>query len=477
MRVGSRSRPRPTPGLAAALAVRDETDRAGHRADTGAVLLSRRGALDQETEDGCARAGDRRSAAAPLTPPRPAEVSVSPRALLALLILAGAALGLAMLCLHPQNIADEGFHAPQVQKFSKGIYRFERSLPMPPTYHLLLGLMARAAGVKQVNDLRFLSGVVSLLSVPVFARLARRVQPGGAEIRTAQLFFLPVIFPLFFMVYTDLWSLLSVLGLVVLTLERRFIAAGLCAVIAMALRQTAAVWVGFAVVLTALDQHDTRATFTIRAAAANLIRRGIPLLFACALFVIFLVLNKGPALGDRRLHQPSFNPTNLYAFLVLGWALSLPHQIAGLPRILSLLRRPAAWLAIGIGLIVYLGTYRVTHPFNVPGLDFYLHNAALAQATRSLPLRVALFVPLAWMALSLWTMRFTEPRLRWLLLFIPLSLAFNPLIEQRYYIPAFALLLACREDAPGSLDVVTVLAYTATSAFVLFGIVKELFFL
>lgn len=414
---------------------------------------------------------------APPRPEQPSQTAVSPRALLVLVTLAGAALGFAMVCLQTHNAGDEGFHAPQAMNFAKGIYRFERSLPMLPAYHLLLGLMARAVGIQELNVLRLLSGIVSLISLPVFARLARRFWPLDAGLRTAHLLFLPIAFPFFFLVYTDMWSLLAVLGMLLLTLERRFVLAGLCAVIAIALRQTAAVWLAFALVLATLDQCDTRATFSIRKAAGNLFRRGYPLLLAGGLFATFVVLNKGVALGDRKLHQAAFNPTNLYLFLILGWALFLPCQVASLPRILPLLRRPAVWVALGLGMLVYLGTYQVKHQFNAPGLNFYLHNGVLAVMTRSVALRAALFVPLAWMILSLWTMRFPEPRLRWLLLFIALSVAFNPVVDPRYYLPGLALLLAFREPGRDSVELATVFAYVPVSAFLLFGIVKGSFFL
>jgi alpha-1,2-glucosyltransferase len=394
-----------------------------------------------------------------------------------LALLAGAVFGYTVIAFLPHEAADEGFHGPEIWNFYSGNYRLEPTLAMLPTYHFVLAQMARLLRHYDVDLLRFLSACVALLCLPVFGAIVRHHRTRAeAEIKTVQLLFLPFAFPFFFLLYTDMWSLLAILATLLCALKRRHVLAGLCGLLAVSLRQTAILWVGFVFVLVALEQCDTRATFTLRRALRNALRRGWPHLVVAGLFAVFVVLNKGIAVGDRSVQAVSVNPTIVYVFLICAWALFLPYNLGKAREVLGLLRRP--WVAglVALGFPLYLATYRVTHQYNAPGLDFYLHNRLLTLMTRSTPWRVALYVPLFWMTLSLCTLRFPEPRLRLLLVFIPLSLCVHPFVEERYYLPALAVLLAFREARFRRLEVATVAAYIPVSAYLALSIAKMRFF-
>ena len=409
--------------------------------------------------------------------------AASPGLAVFLVVWIGFAFGYALIASQgDRSFADEGFHAPQVRAFFERSYQVEPQLTTLPTYHLVLAMLSRAAGRYDLNLVRFFSMIIGASCVLAFAALVRREHPGGAAwtSRVLEFVFLPILFPFFFLVYTDVWSLSAVLATVWLTLSRRRALAGVAGLLAVALRQTSIVWVGFALLLALLDEPETRDAQGRRSARRMLLgalRAGWPFFVVGAVFCVFVIVNRGVSLGDRTVQQATVNPTNLYFFLTCAGWLFLPYNLSKLRDVARLARRPVVMACIVLGLPAFLLTYRVTHPYNVPGLDFFLRNQFLNWMVGSMVGRAVMYVPLCWMVLSICTVRWPDPRWRWLLAFVPLSILPYPLIEQRYYLPALALLLAAREPRPAWIERATVLLYAAVSAYFLFGIATERFFL
>lgn len=408
---------------------------------------------------------------------------LSRRALSFLLAVAGAVFGYALISVLPHEIADEGFHTPQIWDFYQNHYVLSDNLAMIPAYHYVMALALRQIGVFDLNLIRLLSLAVALVTLPIFYRLVRNFQPALAETRTLQLLFLPLLFPFFFLIYTDVWALLAVLSCLLFALDRRYLLSATIGLISILLKQTNVLWVGFAFVLVCFENPELFApkknglAWRFPLLISKALRQGWPYLVVFVLFGLFVYINHGVAMGDRALQQAHFNPTNLYFFLICAWAIFIPYNIERVPAVLRLLARPGIAVVVVLGFFIYLGTYSNTHQYNQPGLSFYLRNRLLEVMTNSTAWRAALYLPVAWMLLSLGTVRLPEKRLYWAYLFIPLSIVFLPLIEVRYYFVGFALLLAVLPAGRRVVDVITLSYYLCAAAFLVYSIGMQRFFI
>lgn len=363
-----------------------------------------------------------------------------------LLVLAGAAFGLAMVGRLKGLLSDEAFHGPQIWDFYSGKWAVRSSITMIPSYHLVQALVAKGIGVYGDPYLRVVTLVVGLCA-PLFAwNLARVTVPEQAARRTVQTLFFPLLFPFLFLIYTDTWCVAALLATFFFTLRRRLVLAGICGLVAMALRQDSVLWVAFAWLLAALDRETTQAWW--RTLVASGVKRAWPLLVALAAFVGFVCLNRGVAVGDRSAHQAGFNVTNLYSLLIWSWVLFLPQNVHAVPRIARLIRaRPWVLVLVAVGLALYMFTYANTHPYNGAHMRGWVHNELLYWMGKSTALRAAFFVPMAWMALTFAVTPLVQRRFLWLYPVGALYACMHPLIEPRYYLASLLLFQIWRKPA------------------------------
>ena len=78
---------------------------------------------------------------------------------------------------------------------------------------------------------------VSMATIGAFYRVARLLDSSSAGLRVLQFVFLPILFPQFFLAYTDVTGLLFVVLMVWAALGRRYGVAGLCGLLAWLVRQ------------------------------------------------------------------------------------------------------------------------------------------------------------------------------------------------------------------------------------------------
>lgn len=119
---------------------------------------------------------------------------------------------------------------------------------------------------------------------------------------------------------------------------------------------------------------------------------------------------------------------------------------------------------------LYEATYFRSHEYNFVQPQYFLRNAVLLYTTEFPRIKMIAFIPIVWMLLTLASMVYTSTQKKeWFLVlaFSVLSFLPLPLIEQRYYLIAYTLILLLMPGKSRWVEIMSV----ATSAFFAFGIV------
>lgn len=413
----------------------------------------------------------------PSRSPRPSADFILPHIpaiLTALAVAAAYSFGMWMapdISLGPVN--DEMHHWPQIRLFLDGRFEMVPTIPMLPGYHAMVAAVAWAVGDSSIPVVRAISWGLCLPAVALFFLCAREL---GKDNRfTLSLMFLlsPIAFPYFFLLHTDIPSLAFLLGALLLTLKRRYQAAGLVAVLAILMRHNNVVWVFFCG-LIALDQEGAWAQLAKRdwrPVLRTVARLWLFVLAGLAL-AAFLYWMGGFTLDDLPWQHPQGRLywTQIYLLLFTMFFLLLPLHIANLPRIAQMIgRRPLLWALIGAGLFaLYLLTFWVDHPFN--GVTTFWRNQFLHFIKGDIVWRVAAFIPMLWAFLSVCA---TPLQRRSFYYLYPLAIVFllpSSLIVPRYFIVPVTLFMLAgkRESLP--IDLLTLALYVPATAFLYYRV-------
>jgi len=336
-------------------------------------------------------------------------------------------------------LVDEIIHYRQIESYLHGVFERDPKLAMLPSYHLVIAALSYVLGVETISGLRLLSLIFGLASVFVFYRCSTKLNGQAASLRTLDYFLLPILFPYFFLLYTDSFAMLFLLLAVNEYLERRYSSAGVFCGLSILVRQTQVVWACMLLAMIYIDTNGCKFTW---AAVQTLLKRCWVFVVVILGFGVFVINNGGLAVGYLQYH-PSFtwNLENVFFSLLSFFFLFLPLHLVNLPQIRWPVKQPYLFL---IGCLVLSGifmfTFTVDHPHNLYYRRF-LRNRFLKIFTSNVLLQASLLIPILWSILSL-SICSLHRRSQYLLYpFWLFSLLPVWLIEARYYIPAMTLFL------------------------------------
>ena len=343
--------------------------------------------------------------------------------------------------------SDEIHHYKQIRGFCEGDYTPNPRVTTIPGYHALSALVGRVTGDCSLQQMRRVNAVIGVLSVAAFFAAARSAGAAVPIARTLQYFFLPILLPYHFLVYADSISLLANLATLALLLRGRFLLAGLVGSLSILVRQTNVVWLALVCLVAYMDAAEVRSAPHPLTAW---LRRIWTALLGLAGFGLFVLWNGAVAVGGRGAFAAGFHTGNLFLFLALYFVLFLPANVAAFRRRAGRLADPTLWVLLALAYVLFLTTFRVDHPFNK--FEGFLRNEMLSAVASSLLYKHLFF---AFAAAGLIALYLTRLRRTSLYAIYPLALAtLLPLrlIEHRYGLPAFVLLLVCREDDPAPVE-------------------------
>ena len=340
-------------------------------------------------------------------------------------------------------MGDESIHYFQIRQFMVGNYELHHALTTIPGYNLILAGMGGICNVFSVFCMRLFSSLFGLAAIGVFLLILKGMRQESGDkmiLRTLQLMFLPLIGPFFFLLYTDVLSLLFILLTAFFIIKKQHTFAGLMAILAVLIRQNNIVWLIFFLALA----YEARFKWKIN--RSNIIK-GVGEFWVFLLgiigFFFFIILNQGFAVGDKSAHPPfSFHTENLFFALFVYFWVFLPLVYCRRHKIIQLFHDWKTVSIITIAAAAYFLLFHVTHPYNVFLTEDYMRNRILALFGINLWIKGLLFIPIGLGLLTLMSQKIKNQVPFYI--FSALFLLPSWLIEQRYYIIPFVLFLTYR---------------------------------
>ena len=368
------------------------------------------------------------------------------------------------------GVVDEHHHVAQIEHYRHGSFAPDPGVATFPGYHLLLWGISAVFRLTTLNELRFLSCLLGLASVAVFYRCAVKIDPRVALVRTLEYFLLPILFPYFFLVYTDPCAMLFLLLAVSEYLDKRYVFAGIWAGLSVLVRQSCVFWVCLLLAMAYVDAYGFRLS---KYALQEHLRRCWTFVLVIVGFSLFVLIAGQVAVASTQYHPLGiFRIENIIFSLLMVFLLFWPLLVPRLSEMYRLLKcHPWPFVAgfIMAGLCLWLFT--VDHPYNVS--SFFLRNRVLRLFTSNAALKAWLLLPvfLAILFLGVVSLRSQSQYLLypfWLLSLLPFWL-----IETRYYIPPMALFLLFRQSESFVLERRLLMHWGGLSAIVFSNIVSR----
>lgn len=380
---------------------------------------------------------------------------------------------------HRGTYTDELDHFAQIQLFLRGEWRAIGTLTTIPGYHALVAAILALVDADSLKAARLVNAAFALAAVGAFHSLRRRIWPGTETFATVQLVVLPILVPLFFLVYTDVLALALLLFATLATLASRHVISALLLVALVLVRQNEVVFAGFLAMLA------MQPAFGIRDRRwpewRDAMRRAAPYALPVAVFVAFWAWNGSISLSKSQsaLHpDASLHAGNVF-FAVLLAGLLLPfHAIAGFGEFLAH-ARTKPWL-VAIPLLVFAAFwfgFRSDNPYNAQFPGYFIRNGLLLAIAHEPWVRALAAAITAIAACGLASTRL-EPRAAYGLYPVAaLFLAASWLVEQRYMLVPFVLFLACREHRGRAIEWATAALWLLLAVLNLGGMMAVRFFI
>lgn len=369
--------------------------------------------------------------------------------------------------------ADEDDHSRQIFRFMKGNYAMLSSITTIPGYHVTVATIAKIIGSSRNSQhIRLITLGLSMVSIRIFYLLAKKIKEEDAFLKTLQYIFFPVSFIYFPLIYTDIFSLLLVLAAFYSGISRKYSISAIFALFSLLVRQTNIVWVIFFLAYFYFLENDF--SFSLQKMQAYG-RKVLGYLGLIVLFVVFVLLNKGVAIGDRAMQQAGFYMGNVYFFMALVGFLFAPITVYSIlkGKLFSLKKRIVYGAGAGLFFaLLFVFFQPALHGYNLK--TQFLRNIILALAYGRYVWVYALAIMFGCLTLSLLEL---EKKSAMILLFILVSLVPSMLIEQRYSIVPLVFILLLRKKTSPGIEYANVFHFFALSLGLFFMLLKTGLFL
>lgn len=366
------------------------------------------------------------------------------------------------------RVVDENYHIPQIAAFMRGEWAIDPSLTTIPGYHLVMAGVMKLLSLHSVQDLRMINAVLGLLVACLFYLIRRTYADPQALLYASAFFFLPLLYPYYFLIYTDVFSLTLILLAFLLSLNERHVWAAFVLTLALLVRQNNVIWAAFLPLLCFFSQERPS---TIRTGAIAQLRKvAWPYLLPGVIFLLYWgwhgSISLSRAVADKH-PDLAFHLGNIYLFF-FSIVLLFPHDIVrGMRRYLDVARQKPWLFVIPIFLVAFARLQG--NPDNYMGEHYFLHNA-LIQAVSRTPADLAFAAIVAIGFCGVISAPFLAPK-GWLLYpFAAFYLGASWLVENRYLIIPLTLWMAMRKLETTKSLYGCLAAWASVSLFLVWGV-------
>ena len=379
---------------------------------------------------------------------------------------------------HRGTYTDELNHFAQIELFVHGEFRiFTRYLTTIPGYHAIVAAILWITGADSLNAARLVNAAFALIGIAGFHALRRRLWPGTETLATAQLIVLPILAPLFFLVYTDVFALALLVWATFATVTARHWLSAALLVVLIDVRQNEVVWAGLLAALAIWPLWRERGVQAWREILANALPYCVPV----AAFLAFWggtdrfrcrassprcirISACTPAISSSRSSSPArccrCRPSRDFAISPIT-----RDAGRGCSRFRSLLFAAFWW------------GFHADNPYNTVFPNYYVRNALLIAIDAQPALRALVGAVVVLAACGLAFTRLRPAGAYWLYPIATLFLAASWLIEQRYALVPLVLWLAFREHRGRAIEWATAALWLALAVFLFQGMFAMRFFL
>jgi alpha-1,2-glucosyltransferase len=378
----------------------------------------------------------------------------------------------------PYILGDEFSHVPQIWSFMHGKWVLNPYLTSIPGYHLLMAGLMKVLGQQSLIAMRTISATFGIASALLFHEIRRTLGDPRAALHAAAFFFLPFLYPYYFLVYTDTLSLALVLGALLATLRKHDLLAAIVLTASILVRQNNVVWAALMPLLSAWPCLSEK-NIPLHQKTRQILGLSWPYMLPIVVFFSYWAWNGSISLSKKVASEHpdlSLHPGNVYFALFLFVAFFPVEVWRGARRFMtSLHSRP--WLVLA-PLCLVACVHLKGAPHNYISLDYFAHNAIIAIAgSGSGRWTFALAATLG--ACGICYTRFMLPH-GWLI--YPLAafyLCSSWMIESRYAIVPFAIWMALRkvENKNLSTEILVLSAWILASQFFVWGFFSGQFLL
>uniref|UniRef100_A0A7G3AAW1 Dol-P-Glc:Glc(2)Man(9)GlcNAc(2)-PP-Dol alpha-1,2-glucosyltransferase n=1 Tax=Lutzomyia longipalpis TaxID=7200 RepID=A0A7G3AAW1_LUTLO len=378
-------------------------------------------------------------------------------------------------------VVDEEFHLRQGLHYCHGNFSvWDPKITTFPGLYILSTLILMPLHLCETYFLRMVSLLASILNIYWMYEIRKSILPAkewkkspswGLALDALSVSLLPPMYFFAFLYYTDIASISATLAMFNYSLKNSHKLAATAGSVAVLMRQTNIVWVGFILGLNVLDKlvakaprkkskKDQKFAYSIhdifnavryylkKLSSGNIkwflviIEQFLPYLVVLVAFLVFLYINGSIVIGDKSAHEATIHLAQIgyfsafVAFFSSGFVLTQFKEIDQI-----LLKRRYILLLLGIFFLLAVEFNSVVHPYLLADnrhYTFYLWNRILAK-----PLMKYFAIPV-FMFGAAWVLEMLEGQSAGFklgyLVCTAVSVALQSMIEVRYFLIPYLIL-------------------------------------
>lgn len=345
-------------------------------------------------------------------------------------------------------ILDERSHYPQIEIFSQGgwdLYvkpgdKYPENAVFPG-YHIFAALFSVIAGSCTPDVIR-LFGVFAAFALFMVAYCLSRCffEPKTALLRAMQVYFLPILFPFYFLIYTDTLSALTFLIAVYFTERKKYTFSAVVACLSVLIRQNSIVFLPFLMLYSYYRDYGIDCSLHI---LKKFILANWLYFFIIPSFGVFILINGRITLNAPSSHPPVLSIGNIIFSVICCCFFFLPEIFLRRKGIVQWTQRHKiiTWLVVFSSLYVFF--YYPAHKWNQ--IPWLIRNEIINWFVYDIYTRTILFALTAISILSICSQTLINKGAYLMYPFWGLMLLPALLVEPRYYIIPFLLFIVFRE--------------------------------